>query len=143
MLWAVGLNLWRLCLRLPIIPVYYPGCFSSLGSLCWVSACCAGLACSYKSPPARIERTPAVKHAAIAAFDKGALVGAVVVVIIIVIVVVIVIIVGGDVVVVAATKLAVIVDVAGGAAVAVACCFCEIGGGGLLQKHFKMSQILH
>ena len=51
----------------------------------------------------------AVKHAAIAAFDKGALVGAVVVVVFD----------GVDVVVVAATKFAVIVAVADGAAVAV------------------------
>ena len=51
-----------------------------------------------------------MKHAAIAAFDKGALAGAVVVVVVD----------GGvDVVVVAATKFAVIVAVADGAAVAV------------------------
>ena len=76
----------------------------------WVSTCCSDLAYFYKLLPARLERTLAVKHAAIAAFDKGALAGAVVVV-------------GGgvDVVVVAATKFAVIVAVADGAAVAVAC----------------------
>ena len=76
----------------------------------WVSTYCSDLAYFYKLLPTRLERTLAVKHAAIAAFDKGALVGAIVVVV------------GGvDVVVVAATKFAVIVAVADGAAVAVAC----------------------
>ena len=106
---AVGLNLRRLCLRLPVVPVYYPEWFSSLSSLRWVSTYCSDLAYFYKLLPTRLERTLAVKHAAIAAFDKGALVGAVVIF-------------GGvDVVVVAATKFAVIVAVADGAAVAVAC----------------------
>ena len=108
---AVGLNLRRLCLRLPVVPVYYPGWFSSLSSLRWVSTYCSDLAYFYKLLPTRLERTLAVKHAAIAAFDKGALVGAIVV--------------GGGggvgVVVVAATKFVVIVAVADGAAVAVAC----------------------
>ena len=109
---AVGLNLRRLCLRLPVVPVYYPGWFSSLSSLRWVSTYCSDLAYFYKLLPTRLERTLAVKHAAIAAFDKGALAGAVVVVVVVV---------GGvDVVVVAATKFAVIVAVADGAAVAVA-----------------------
>ena len=106
---AVGLNLRRLCLRLPVVPVYYPEWFSSLSSLRWVSTYCSELAYFYKLLPTRLERTLAVKHAAIAAFDKGALAGAV-------------IIFGGVVVVVvAATKFAVIVAVADGAAVAVAC----------------------
>ena len=104
----MGLNLRRLCLRLPVVPVYYPEWFSSLSSLRWVSTYCSDLAYFYKLLPTRLERTLAVKHAAIAAFDKGALAGAVVVVV------------GGvDVVVVAATKFAVIVAVADGAAVAV------------------------
>ena len=111
---AVGLNLRRLCLRLPVVPVYYPEWLSSLNSLRWVSTyyCyvyCSALyiACFCKLLPARLERALAVKHTAIAAFDKGALAGAV-------------IIFGGVVVVVvAATKFAVIVDVADDAAVAV------------------------
>ena len=108
---AVGLNLRRLCLRLPVVPVYYPEWFSSLSSLRWVSTYCSDLAYFYKLLPTRLERTLAVKHAAIAAFDKGALAGAVVVVVVV----------GGvDIVVVAATKFAVIVAVADGAAVAVA-----------------------
>ena len=80
----------------------------------WVSTYCSDLAYFYKLLPTRLERTLAVKHAAIAAFDKGALAGTVVVVVVVVV--------GGvDVVVVAATKFAVIVAVADGAAVAVAC----------------------
>jgi hypothetical protein len=79
----VGLNLQRLCLRLPVVPVYYPEWFSSLSSLRWVSTYyCSDLAYFYKLLPARLERRLAVKHAAIAAFDKGALVGAIVVVVV-------------------------------------------------------------
>ena len=82
---AVGLNLRRLCLRLPVVPVYYPEWFSSLSSLRWVSTYCSDLAYFYKLLPTRLERTLAVKHAAIAAFDKGALVGAIVVVVVVVV----------------------------------------------------------
>ena len=76
----------------------------------WVSTCCSDLVYFYKLLPARFERALAVKHAAIAAFDKGALAG-------------VVSIFGGVVVVVvvAASKFAVIVDAADDAAVAVAC----------------------